>query len=205
MGPKLKEAVQRAKRATKATGKPHVVIKDSWGEYTYERWPIGSERTAYWDLQGNKHLVHRRKNPRKNPLTAAEKNALIQYYRIGIDGLQRVKGKTIKSLMDKGYFTTHAITAKGKAEAKRLSDAEHESIMTRKNPKRKNPKRVHRSGTKLVRFYTDTDRYMGYVPSVNRDTYSEIRSWLLSGNKVVIGKYAYDKSDMGRIRKMAGL
>lgn len=126
-------------------------------------------------------------------MTKAQRDALIAYYRVGIDGLQYVKGKTIKALMDMGYLTSHGWTPKGKAMAKRLSDEEHEKIF-RKNPKRKS--------TRRVRFYTDTDRYMGYVNGVNRETYLEIRSWLLGGNKVVIGKYAYNKSDLARLRKM---
>lgn len=65
-------------------------------------------------------------------LTDAEVKALIAYYRVGIDGLQHVKGKTIKSLMDKGCFTARDITLEGRALAKELSDEEHEKIF--KNP-----------------------------------------------------------------------
>lgn len=63
-------------------------------------------------------------------MTQAHRDALIAYYRVGIDGLQHVKGRTIKALMDMGYLTGHGFTPEGKALAKQLSDEEHEKIMT---------------------------------------------------------------------------
>jgi len=61
-------------------------------------------------------------------------------------------------------------------------------IKTKKNP----------SSKKRVRFYTDTDKYMGYV-YYSRDIKLEIDSWLYSGNKIKIGKKTFDKK--GEIKK----
>jgi len=36
-----------------------------------------------------------------------------------------------------------------------------------------------------VRFYTNTERYMGYC-KLNDSNYLELRSWLLSGNYLVV-------------------
>ena len=36
-----------------------------------------------------------------------------------------------------------------------------------------------------AKFYTDSNRYMGYS-KVNDSTYFELRSWILSGNYLII-------------------
>lgn len=55
MGPKLQWAIERAKRATKATGVPHYAVRDSHGEYTYVRRLTKADK-VYWDIYGNKHI-----------------------------------------------------------------------------------------------------------------------------------------------------
>ena len=88
-----------------------------------------------------------RRNPSAKDLTPAERNALIQYYRVGIDGLVRVKGKTIKSLMNKDLLTGHGFTQSGKWLAKKLSDEEHEkSLGWKSNPSRRWYVGVNRAG-----------------------------------------------------------
>ena len=40
-----------------------------------------------------------------------------------------------------------------------------------------------------IKFYTDTDRYMGVILKYNYGKhYAEVKSWLDSGNKIVIIK-----------------
>lgn len=74
-------------------------------------------------------------------MTNAQRDALIAYYRVGIDGLVSVKGKTIKALIDMGYLNNRGFTPEGKAFAKYLSDREHEKVVGMSaTTKRKNPK-----------------------------------------------------------------
>lgn len=48
--------------------------------------------------------------------------------------------------------------------------------------------------TMKARFYTNTERYMGYC-QVSDLNYLELRSWLLSGNYLVIGDEIVQTTD----------
>jgi len=37
------DAIERARRAKKATGYPHYIYQDTWGEWTYAKCPIAND------------------------------------------------------------------------------------------------------------------------------------------------------------------
>jgi hypothetical protein len=51
---------------------------------------------------------------------------------------------------------------------------------------------------KTVRFYAASGKYMGWKYKKNT-TYGELRSWLLSGNSLRIGKRVYNSFDSSRL------